>query len=193
MARTQRGAAPAASPTPLPGPAPAEAGPSSIANVLRAMLPERTLDDIFARRAVMLLGDELVELPVLSINDNERWTATFQAQMDQMTAGLAADANPLSVIAFLQGMPDMQIELLRAYDTTGVLPDDAWIRSHATAPQLITALFVVLAAAFPLAVILLRLALDNADVRTLMAAGLRQSTNGALANGAGARPTSVAS
>lgn len=157
------------------------------------MLPERTLDDIFARRAVLAMGDQEIELRILPIEANERWTKTFQKRMDTLTAGLAVDANPVSVIAFLQGMPDLQIELLREYDVDGVLPDDAWIRANATAPQLITGLFVVLAAAFPLAVILLRLALDNADVRTLLAAGLRQSTSGAPANGAGAHRSSAAS
>ncbi|MCC6619463.1 MAG: hypothetical protein IT341_10555 [Chloroflexi bacterium] len=154
------------------------------------MLPERTLDDIFARRAVLALGDLEVQLRVLAIEDNEKWTATFQRRMDETLGGLSLEANPLVVVAFLQGMPALQLELLRAYDVDGMLPDDDWIRANATAPQLITGLFVVLAAAFPLAVILLRLALDNADVRTLLQVSLRQSMSGAPANGAGARRTS---
>jgi len=150
------------------------------------MLPERSVEDIFAGRVRIVLGGELLDLEVLPIEANERWTALFQARMSEVTGGLEVDANPLSVLTFLQGLPDVQIELLRAYDAHGVLPDDAWLRSHATAPQLITALFGVLAAAFPLAATLIELARSNGDVRALLRMGWQGSTNGAPKPGAGA-------
>lgn len=157
------------------------------------MLPERSVEDIFAGRVRVFLGGELVDLEVLPIADNEAWTALFRDRMNSVTAGLERDANPLSVLTFLQGLPDLQIELLRAYDKIGVLPDDDWIRAHVTAPQLITALFAVLAAAFPLAATLIELARSNGDVAEMLRLGWRASTNGAPKPGAGALAGSVVS
>lgn len=186
----QRGAAPAAPPAPLPPEAPVDDNPT--AALLRAMLPKRSVEDVFAGRVVLSLGGERVELAVLSIDDNEAWTRLFNERMNDTLASLEANASPIAVLAFLQGMPDLQIALIRAYDKHGILPEDAWLRSNATAPQLITALLGVLAAAFPLAATLIELARDSGDVQQLLREALVRSTSGRPAPTAGrAGPSAV--
>jgi hypothetical protein len=184
----KRQAAPRALPAPTTPP-PAER--SSIAGIIRALIPPRAAEDVMAERVPVTLGDRSFILPVLSIEANETWTALFNQHIGSLLSGMERpDANAQLVLGYLQGLTPIQLELLRAYDSKGVLPDDEWIRANASGPQLLKALLGTVAAAFPFAIVAIEMVLSSQDVQGELLRSLQRYTSSLPANGAGQPATS---
>jgi hypothetical protein len=172
-------------PAPTPEVAASGVEQPSARNVLRDVLPERTVDDVLQGIVRLTLGGQPVTLSVLPIRDNRAWKDRANNWLGAVLPQLEApDATRASIIAFLSGMTEMQLELLYAYDKAGVLPDRGWVEEHATETELLVALLGVLAAAFPFvatALDVLRSAPDLGRALTaywLHTSTARQSTDG---------------
>jgi hypothetical protein len=128
-------------------------------------LPQRTAEDILAGVVRVTLGRQEYLLPVLPIERNEQWQQAENGALGPILAGL--DEAGAEGVAFLCRQAPTVYAQLMAYDALGIDPDlgriepvlPPWdeIRKVATEAQVVSALLGVMAAAYPLAVEMLRL------------------------------------
>lgn len=114
---------------------------------LRTLLPERLAEDVLAGRIRLVLGGQDYILPVRTIRENRAWREEMASELGLLTGGLAGIDSAPAIMARLAGATDAMQRLLRAYDGGAVLPD----LDDATEPELLKAMFAVLAAAYPFA------------------------------------------
>lgn len=142
--------------------------------ILRQYLPERSAEDILAGRIRLKLGPDWFELPVLTIDENEKWQGVVVETLGGLFVGLNTD-NPPAAFARLAAGTDAQLKLLRTYDKGHTLPTVKVIRATTSNAELLRAVLEVIAAAFPLAAIVLDELTRNEDVlRMLIDEGLRR-------------------
>lgn len=98
---------------------------------------------------VLVLGEETFALPVLTIEENEQWRAGAGLALSALITGISALDDPAAIFERLSGDTPLQLDLIRAYDKADLLPDDAWVRSHASADDLFQGAIEVAAAAYP--------------------------------------------
>ena len=142
----------------------AAAGASAVlARIWPDALPERSAADIMAGVVRLYLGDELFTLPVLPIAASRDWVARLDEEWAVLGAAIEeASDDSGQILSFLTAHTDKLRSMLRSYDRTDVLPDDAWIEIHATDAQVLRASVEVWRAAHPLAAI----AAEGASSRT---------------------------
>jgi len=141
--------------------------------ILRQFLPERSSEDILAGRIRVTLGGQEHILPVRTIRENRAWKEQLRGQLDRVFGDFATLNNPAAILARVSDATDAQIELVRAYDAGGVLPD----LEDVTEPELLRATFAVLAAAFPLLATAIDQLLDQPELLRLVMAELRNPTS----------------
>lgn len=124
-------------------------GTSPTGGLLRALLPERSVEDVLAGVLKLKLGDSEFRLPVLVIDKADGWRESLTTKFGGVMGALEGQTTAAGALTFFATQTPMMIEMLREYDINAVLPDDAWIRSHATEPEILRAFMVVLAASFP--------------------------------------------
>lgn len=165
--------------------------------LLAEFLPTRSSDDIIAERVRIRLGGEDILLPDLSIAETEAWQAQFAAELAVIVGQVSASDDPRLIMARLTGLVPLQLTLLRAYDRDGRLPDDEWIRTKASPSAVLKAFLEVLAAAHPMAAVLLDGIVRNPDsirelIRQTPATASPPPTNGSHPPTAGKRVRSGA-
>jgi len=117
--------------------------------IFRSLLPERSVEDVFAGVLRVKLGDGQFPIPVLVIEKADVWRASLSEKFSEVVGALEGQTNAAGVLTFLGTHTPTMIELLRDYDLSNVLPDNDWIRKHATEPEILRAFMLVLAANFP--------------------------------------------
>lgn len=142
--------------------------------ILRQYLPERSAEDILAGRIRLHLGPDWFELPVLTIDQNEKWQGVLIDALGELFVGLNKDSAPAAFARLASAIPT-QLHLLRTYDKTNVLPANKWIKANASNADLLRAVLEVVAAAYPLAAIVLDELTRNEDVlRGLIEEGMKR-------------------
>lgn len=117
--------------------------------VIRSLLPERSVEDVLAGKLRLVLGGTPFTLDVLTIDKADEWRAGLLVAFGDVVGQLEEQVNVPGVVAFLGSNTASMLVLIRAYDQAGVLPDNDWIRSHATEPEVLRAFVLILAASFP--------------------------------------------
>jgi len=112
-------------------------------------MPERSVEDVLSGVIRLHLGQEEFALNVLVIEKADEWREHLTVAFGDVMTALGEQTNVAGVFAFLGTHTPTMIELIRLYDVEEVLPDEAWIRSHANEPQVLRAFVLVLAACFP--------------------------------------------
>lgn len=109
------------------------------------------MEDILFERVRLVIGGEVYDLPALSIEDNAAWKARLDADLAGVLDAVDGAGDDLTaILTALTGNDDALLDLLRSYDRTGVLPDDATIRASLTPMGLVRAVLEVWRAANPL-------------------------------------------
>jgi hypothetical protein len=119
---------------------------------LAGLLPERSAEDILSGRVRLTFGDKQYELPVLKRGASRRWKEQIDARIIGLIGSLDASGDNIgAIVGILAGASDQLVELLRAYDETGVLPDPETLDEEASDIDILRAVLEVWAAANPLA------------------------------------------
>jgi hypothetical protein len=157
---------------------------------LGSLLPPRSIEDILAERVRLVIGGEVYDLPALVIEKNDEWKASLEADLTGMLAALDEAGNDVgSIVATLSQEPTRLLNLLRSYDATGVLPDDATIRASMTPIGILRAVLEVWRAANPL----VDIAVAGMSLNEVMPKRSRRPTNVSRPNTAGRSAKSAAS
>ncbi len=84
----------------------------------------RTVEDVLAGRLRVTLGGEVYDLPVRSIASNRRWVESLDAEMGSLLSAInSAGEDYQAIAAALMGIgAEELLDLVIAYDETGVLP-----------------------------------------------------------------------
>lgn len=117
--------------------------------VLRSILPERSVEDVLAGRLRMTLGGTVFDLPVLTIAQADTWREKLLAAFGDVMNRLESEVNVAGIIAFLGTNTPTMLTLIHDYDRDAILPDDDYIRGHATEPEVLRGFVLILAASFP--------------------------------------------
>ena len=116
------------------------------------ILPERSAEDIFAGRIRLSLGGAQYVLPTLTIEAEEKWLAGIDGRLGSLLSGVSsARDDPAMLLGVLSGATGQLLDVLYAYDQTGVLPPRARLVKTARSNALIRAVMEVWVAANPLA------------------------------------------
>lgn len=134
---------------------------------LLSYLPTRSAEEILGGQVRVVLGRQEYFLPVLPIERNEAWQKSQDEALGPILTKLEDQQTDAQVFAFLCSQAPVVYAQLVSYDVLGiepelgrierVLPEWAEARRTATEAQVISAFLGVMAAAYPLAVELLRL------------------------------------
>jgi hypothetical protein len=122
---------------------------SGAGGVFRALIPERTTEDVLSGRLRMYLGDEVYQLRVLTIEQSDAWRELVQTKANEILTQLGGETNVAGVLAFMGMHTPTLLELVHEYDVSGVLPDDQWIYKHCTEADILRAFMLCMAAAYP--------------------------------------------
>lgn len=122
----------------------------------------------------IVLGGEAYRLPVLSMRQNREWLAQFSTGLTSIVDGIGEPKTLDEVAASIAGYAERFMDMLIAYDRTGVLPGREWIDDHATDGEVYTAIQKVSEVAAPFGSNLLSLALMQAA--TKVRASLKRSS-----------------
>jgi hypothetical protein len=128
------------------------------------------------------LGGEAYSLPVLSMRRNRDWLGAFSGALTGMVNGIGEPKTLDEVASVIASYATSYMDILIAYDYSGVLPDREWIDTHATDREVYEAIRNVSEVAAPFGSNLLGLALMQAEqkVRASLtrSSGRRPSTDG---------------
>lgn len=106
--------------------------------MLESFGPERTVEDVLAGRLRVTLGGETYVLPVRSIASNRRWVESLDAEMIGLLVAVSEAGDDITSImsGFMQIGAEQLLNLVIAYDETGVLPPreqlEEVVRPHET-------------------------------------------------------------
>ena len=104
---------------------------------------------MLAGKVRLVLGGTEFPLSVLVIEKADEWRDGLLAAFGDVMGQLEKEVNVAGVLAFLGSNTPIMLGLIRDYDIEGKLPDDAWVRSHATEPEVLRGFVLILAASFP--------------------------------------------
>lgn len=94
--------------------------------MLDVIAPSRSAEDILSRVVRVTIGGQTYELPVRSIRANREWKAGLDARLSHVLARIeasdTAEDSRAALVAALSSQVDDLIDMLIAYDTSGVLP-----------------------------------------------------------------------
>ena len=154
----------------------------------------RSDEEVAAGALTLTFGGRPYRVPVLVIEDNEQWVASFAAAVQSSASDLSGVESIEEASRFIAGKTRLIVDLLAAYDTTGRLGGTEWLVKHATAGEVYEALREVLRAAFPFGDDLERWVpgLRRMLVTTMMQAASSQPTSSAPPSTAGRRRRSGA-
>lgn len=115
-------------------------------------LPTRSAADILAGRIRLVLGGTGYELPVLPRRASREWLAALDGRFAHLARELdqAADDAP-RILGLLAGQSGVLLEMLRSYDTSGILPAAEYLDDYASDSEILVAMVEVWRAANPLA------------------------------------------
>jgi hypothetical protein len=144
---------------------------------LLSYLPTRSAEEILAGEVRVVLGRRDYVLPVLPIERNEQWTQAENTALGPVLAGLDEQQTSAELFAYLCRLSSTVYAQLVSYDELGIDPDlgriervlPPWTeaRKIATESEIVSAFLGVLAAAYPLAVELLRLAVTTGTLAAM--------------------------
>jgi hypothetical protein len=127
---------------------------AGIARVGLEALPTRSAADILSGLITIVLGGIPYVIHVLPRRASREWLARLDERFATVTAALeAADNDAPKILQLLTAHTDYMIEMLRAYDVEGVLPDNEFIETYATDGEILAAMVEVWRASNPLAAI----------------------------------------
>lgn len=116
---------------------------------------DRPAEDILGRVVHVTLGGQVYDLPVLTIAGNKRWKAQLDQQMTSLLNGLEGVQDTEAtgkLLALLGQQVDDMLDLLYAYDTSGLLPARDVLEETTYESELLTAVREVWQAANPFVV-----------------------------------------
>ena len=116
------------------------------------LLPERSMSDALAGRVQIVLGGQSYVLPVLSIEANEQFARSLSEPLSQRIADIPDDEPGRAVEALASEGPRAMLDLLYAYDQTGVLPPREELVRVVRPHEVLISLLEVWVAANPLLV-----------------------------------------
>ena len=116
-----------------------------------ALLPPRSVEDILAERVRLIIGGEVYDLPVLTIEQNRAWKERMDRELGMLFAAVSLEDDTDAILALFDGSEEAFMALLLSYDVHDVLPDRATIEAGLTPLGLIRAVLEVWRAARPLA------------------------------------------
>jgi len=129
---------------------------AGLARFLPAATPTRSAEDILAGRVRVLLGGVVYELPVLARGASRAWRERLDERFARLGSLLEAAADDASqVLTLLLAETDAMLDMLVAYDQTGVLPDRDALDAIASDAEILRSVIEVWRAANPLAATLL--------------------------------------
>lgn len=123
--------------------------PAPAGGLFRTLLPERSVEDVLTGVLRMHFGGEEFAVPVLVIEKADAWRTRLGEEFGSIMGALEGQTNPAGVLAFMGSHSPTLLAMLREYDDSGALPDDTWMRSHATEPEVLRAFMLVMAASYP--------------------------------------------
>lgn len=110
----------------------------------------RTPDEQASGAIRLAMGGQVRLLPVLPIVHNREWTATFAEAVKAVLSDLGSRLSTLDQVVWeLASNVDQMVDMLVAYDRTGVLGGKEWIEQHAAPRDVYHAFRQVTVAAFP--------------------------------------------
>lgn len=95
------------------------------------------------------LGGYAKELPELNIDDNEAWQAKLATDLASQLKHVDTIREWDQAVAVASASTPLMVDLLVAYDHTGVLGGREWIRQHATPAEVYAAFKEVALASYP--------------------------------------------
>ncbi len=122
---------------------------TGVGGIFKALLPDRSVEDILRGRLQMVLGDETFVVPVLKIGKADDWRDRLAVEAGATLGLLGEQPNGAAVMGFLGQNSTTLLGLIRAYDVNGVLPTDDWVRENATEPEVVQAFVLCVAASYP--------------------------------------------
>jgi hypothetical protein len=158
--------------------------------VFRSLLPERAVEDVLAGVLRMNFGGSSFTVPVLVIAKADDWRARLNEEFVGVMGALEGQTNAAGVLAFLGSHTPKMIGLIREYDVEGTLPDDEWLRGHATEPEILRAFMLLLAASFPFIAAALDILAANPDALKLVLEEFGPTSNPKLIPGGSPLTTS---
>lgn len=117
----------------------------------RDLLGPRSIEDILGERVPIVVGDETIDLRVLTIRENREWKRKMDLQLGYFLSLLTIEDDGERILALFDGQERVWLELLIAYDVDHKLPSRAVLEDRLTPMALIRAVLEVWRAARPLA------------------------------------------
>jgi hypothetical protein len=159
--------------------------------MLDALLPSRPLEEQLAGEVSVRIGGQRYVLPTLSRRRNRAWKEQLNGSLGLVLSTVQGTNDPGAIMATLAAASDTVVELVRAYDHTGVIPpDDAPELEEDTDEEWLAALLTCGAAAYPFVKLALQAQrqVPQPEPSPAMPNG-HAPTNGQQPNTAGARVT----
>lgn len=107
---------------------------------------ERSMTDVIAGVFRIRLARQDFVLPVLTYGENDEWEATLDADLQPL---IADETDAGQALELLKQYGDKLVDLIYAYDRTGVLPPIAELRPHIYPNEALLAVWEVRAALNP--------------------------------------------
>lgn len=161
------------------------------------LLAPRSVEDILAERVRLVIGEEVYDLPVLTIRENRAWREQVDVTLGMLLMAVSMEEDSDAILALFDRNEESLLALLQSYDRTGVLPPRETIEANLSPLGLVRAVLEVWRAARPLADIA-RTGLAAMPTETPPSSAppinsWRRRTSSWLRNTAGRRDTSSAS
>lgn len=122
-----------------------------IARFLPDAPPSRTVADIFANRVRLQFGGMVYDVPVLPRAAERKWLANLDTNFAAVAMAID-EGSTGEAIAVLANQPDLMLDALYEYDTSGVLPPRDELDELASTSEILYAVLEVWRAANPLVV-----------------------------------------
>ena len=118
--------------------------------MLNSLLPDRPLEEQLAGTVTLELGGHRYVLPTLTRRQNRAWKERLTGELGGLFGSVQGSNDGGAIMAVLATAGDLVVELVRAYDVTGVIPpDDSPELERDTDQEWLRALLACGAAAYP--------------------------------------------
>lgn len=115
------------------------------------LLGPRSVEDILAERIRLDIGGEVFDLPVLTIRENRIWKEQMDLELGYLLLRITDEDDGGKILSLFDSADGIFLDLLIAYDKTGVLPPREALEERLTQMGLVRAVLEVWRAARPLA------------------------------------------
>jgi hypothetical protein len=142
--------------------------PAGTGGIFRALVPERTVEDVLASRLRMRFGEQEFVLKVLTIEESDHWRDQVEANASDVLERLGGEANAAGLLTFMGMQTPLLLGLIHEYDVHDILPDDVWLKRNATEPEVLKAFILCVVAAYPFVAAVLEILAANPQALKLV-------------------------